>query len=139
MSGEHKKYYSAFIFEPGMSDGLHCTHCYFGTMNGPDLAAVIMATDAYFGSFQIKMPKVEFTVPALFGPDCDIRVLLTSDTKAFEPVRELREFMLERKLIGNSAYPYRPHVTTKLAHLSKPFYSYVLACKDQIIKEWVLT
>lgn len=136
MSAENKKYYLGLIFEREMGDGLHCTHCYFGTLNQQNLQAVQLITTRFFETWHIRLRKVRFDVRALFGPERDIRVLLTSDVEAFEPLRGLRHHFEASGLMGKVDYPFRPHVTTELPLVDKPFHSYVLVESGVIIKRW---
>lgn len=131
------KYYLGLTFTPDMSDGLHCTHCYFGTLNTADLLAVQEIVSLYFNVHgPVAMRRVAFTVPALFGPEKNIRVLLTPDANAFEPLRLIRQHFQNAGLIGQGSYPFRPHVTCNLHSINKPFTHYVLARDGEIIQSW---
>lgn len=136
MSNENKKYYLGFTFEPGMSDGLHCTHCYFGTLSLENLEFVVTAVTSYFLRAPIVMEQVDFKVPEFFGPHKNIDVRLATNIHAFEPMSELRDFFKDRKMV-DTTWPFRPHVTTEHP-VTKPFHSYALVCNGVIIAEWKL-
>lgn len=136
MTSENAKYYLGLTFTADMGDGLHCTHCYFGTLSSAKFTEVVTAVDGYWNAFgPIGLRKVAFTVPALFGPERDIRVLLTSDVHAFDPLRQLRNHFGAAGLISTE-YPFRPHVTSPANSINKPFDSYALVRGGIIIRSW---
>lgn len=137
MTPSRPKYWSGFTYTPDMRDGLHCTHCYFGTMSLVEKAKVIHELDRFFQFFgPIRMPTVTFSVKALFGPENNIPVLCASRIQDFKIVAPIRNMFFSMGLLSKTAHPFRPHVTTDLVYLSDPFSRYVFMRDGEILRSW---
>lgn len=141
MSSQNKKYYLGFTFERKKQVGLHCTHCYFGTLNKRELETVIDVVNGFFKRHKpIVMKDVIFDLERFFSDQNGaptVRVLTTNKLDAFEAFTPLREAFENMGLI-KSKYPFTPHVTTidDIAMLFAVFYDYSLVCNGVKIKSW---
>lgn len=139
MSG-NKKFYLGFTFSPDTVVGLHCTHCYFGTLSARRLEQVLGVVDSFFKDFgPITMPRVAFTTPTIFGDGEErVRVLTTREGEAFNQFDGLRRIFADLGIISTK-YPFRPHVSTKtLGLVNSPFYNYALVCDGEVVKGWTI-
>jgi hypothetical protein len=129
-----KKYYLGFLYTNIAQ--LHCTHCYFGTLNRSNLQAVKVITDCYFQAYgPIKMPTVLFNASCFFGSSKPTRVLLTSNVEAFNPMKGLRDRFNAAGMLTQT-YPFRPHVTTQALEINLPFKNYSLVENGNVIQSW---
>lgn len=135
---DNPKYYTAFLFDPEMRDGLHCTHCYFGTLSGIDLARVTEDIILFFRfSRHVSMEQPVFDRRAHFGPNEDINVLVCSNPEVFLEMTPLRlHFVTHGFLHTSEKYPFTPHVTTEETTISKPVVRYALIRSGRVLFSW---
>lgn len=138
---DSKKYYLALIYNREMRNDLHCTHCYFGTLNRKDLQTVVDEVAYFFEHFtNFKLEKINFSIPAMFGPDNDIRVLLAEDPTKLASLQGLRNRFQHIGLLTQSARPFRPHVTTPtLGRISEWFTHYALCSSGEVLYRWAIS
>jgi hypothetical protein len=134
--GDRKECYLGFLFTR-TSVKLHVTHCYFGELSESEAEFVSTMVDVFFKHHgPIAMKPVTFNVPAMFGPNWDMRVLLTNDIREFRAMQGLRDFFVQNEFI-QPHYPFRPHIATdNLTDVDAPFCSYALVCNKVVLKEW---
>lgn len=126
------KYYTAFTFP---DPALHCTHRYLGKLNEFKRDDVIATIDTYMLHGGLAWPQIDFTIPEMFGPMNDVRVLTPSMPVTWpKPWAELRAHLAQ--FGQRDDYDYRPHVSTKLPSVTQPITGYGLFTGPALVRVW---
>ena len=135
---ENRKYYLGLLPETtGLTVTTHCTHAYLGTVSDRNLIDIIKKVDLFFRiNGPVTMPLVTFDEPKYF--DHGTRVLTSRNLEAFLPLKPLRQYFEDNKMISTK-YPFMPHVNTGVEQYSQidiRFKSYALVKKGFVVTSW---
>lgn len=128
-------FWTCFAYEGIDPNELHCTHKYLGNLTSDQVTYVTALLDFYFRQNPYKTWTEDFFLPADFGRENNIRVLLPENYENYENYlwnlrKQLDEFRVD------DFEGYVPHVTTQADRVNKPLTRYCFMEDLVILKEY---